>query len=155
MWNGGQIYGPRDNNSLTLLRAYYEKYPEDVEKVVLSIKGGLTEKLEPIGTPEYVRESVESSLESLGPKGKIDMFEYARVDPNVPIETTIKALKGLVDEGKIGGVSLSEVSAQSIRRAAKITKIVAVEVELSLWCLDPLNNGITDACHELGIPIIA
>lgn len=51
--------------------------------------------------------------------------------------------------------SLSEVNAVTIRQVAKITKIVAVEVELSLWSTDPLTNGIAKACAELNIPIIA
>lgn len=60
-----------------------------------------------------------------------------------------------MDEGKIGGVTLCEVNENTIREAAKITKIVAVEVELSLWSTEPLTNGIAEACYDLGIPIIA
>lgn len=65
------------------------------------------------------------------------------------------ALEELVKEGKIGGVALSEVGEKTIRRAAKVTKIVGVEVELSLWALEPLQNGVAKACAELGIPLIA
>ena len=83
------------------------------------------------------------------------MFECARRDPNVPLAQTLGALAELVDEGKIGGVALSEVSADTIREAAQITKIVAVEVELSLWSTEPLTNGIAETCAELKIPIIA
>lgn len=57
--------------------------------------------------------------------------------------------------GKIGGVALSEVNADTIRKAAAITKIVAVEVELSLWESGVLTNGVAKACKELDIPIIA
>ena len=60
-----------------------------------------------------------------------------------------------MDEGKIGGIALFEVSANTIREEVKITKIVAVEVELSLWSTEPLTNGITEACAEFDIPIIA
>ena len=83
------------------------------------------------------------------------MFECARRDLETPLEQTLVALADLVKEGKIGGVALSEVNANTIRQAAKITKIVAVEVELSLWCTDPLTNGIAAACAEFDIPIIA
>lgn len=83
------------------------------------------------------------------------MFECARRDPKVPLKETLGALAELVDEGKIGGVALCEVSANTIREAAKITRIVAVEVELSLWSTEPLTNGIAEACFELNIPIIA
>lgn len=75
---------------------------------------------------------MENYLKMLGGRGKIDMFECARRDPKVPLEETLGALAELVEEGKIGGVALSEVSANSIREAAKVTNIVAVEVELSL-----------------------
>ncbi|KAL9104898.1 MAG: hypothetical protein Q9163_000215 [Psora crenata] len=156
LWDGGEFYGPSpDANSLTLLKKYYTKYPEDADKVVLNIKGALRPGLIPDGSPEFVRQSVERCVEMLGGKGKIDMFECGRRDPNTPLETTLATLADLVQEGKIGGVALSEVNADTIRAAAKITKIVAVEVEISLFSTDPLSNGIAKACAELNIPIIA
>lgn len=155
LWNGGEIYGTPDCNSLTLLKKYYTLYPEDADKVVLNIKGATRPGLQPDGSAEYVRESVENCLKMLGERGRIDMFECARRDPKVPLEETLGVLAELVNEGKIGGVALSEVSATTIREAVKITKIVAVEVELSLWSTDPLTNGIAEACTELDIPIIA
>ena len=155
LWNGGEFYGTPENNSLTLLKKYYAKYPEDADKVVLNIKGGLGPNLTINGSPEFLKKSVENCLAMLGERGRIDMFECARRDPNVPLEQTLRALEEFVTEGKIGGVALSEVSANTIREAAKITKIVAVEVELSLWCTEPLTNGITEACAELKIPILA
>lgn len=72
----------------------------------------------------------------------------ARVDPTVPIEESVGALAALAAEGKIGGVGLSEVGERSIRAAAAVTKIAAVEVELSLSTTEPLRNGIVDACRE-------
>ncbi|KAF6219097.1 hypothetical protein HO133_004922 [Letharia lupina] len=144
-WNGGEIYGTPDNNSLTLLKNYYTLYPEDADRVVLNIKGATRLGLQPDGSPDY----------TLGERGRIDLFECARRDPKVPLKETLGALAELVDEGKIGGVALCEVSANTIREAAKITRIVAVEVELSLWSTEPLTNGIAEACFELNIPIIA
>ena len=78
----------------------------------------------------------------------IDVFECARRDPNVPIETSIKALAELVKERKIGGIGLSEVAANTIRKAHATHPISAVEIELSLFTPDPLHNGIATACHE-------
>lgn len=72
----------------------------------------------------------------------------ARVDPHVPIETSIKALAELVAEDKIGGIGLSEVGASTIRRANAVHKIAAVEIEMSLFTPDPLYNGIMDTCVE-------
>lgn len=68
-------------------------------------------------------------------KAKIDIFECARVDPKVPIETSVKALAELVKEGKIGGIGLSEVNANTIRRAHAVHPIAAVEIELSFFTL--------------------
>jgi aryl-alcohol dehydrogenase-like predicted oxidoreductase len=77
-------------------------------------------------------------------------------DKNVPIETTLKTLEEeYVKTGKLGGIALSEVSAATVERAAKATKIVAVEVEVSLWSTDIFQNGVADACAKLGIPVVA
>jgi len=72
----------------------------------------------------------------------------ARIDPNTPVETSIKALAELVKEGKIGGIGLSEVNADTIRKAHAVHPISAVEIELSLFTPDPLHNGIMEACSE-------
>ena len=76
-WNASEFYGTPENNSLTLLQRYYEKYPEDAAKVSLNVKGAILPGLKPDGSPEGVRRSVENSVKLLGPKGKIDMFECA------------------------------------------------------------------------------
>ena len=60
-----------------------------------------------------------------------------------------------VKAGKIGGICLSECSADTIRRASKIHKISGVEVEFSLWATEIVDNGVAQACAELDIPIIA
>ncbi|KAI9808641.1 MAG: hypothetical protein M1825_003792 [Sarcosagium campestre] len=154
-WNGGEFYGTKEYNSLHLINAYFTQYPEDAEKVVLSIKGGLGENHMPQGDEAGVRRSVDECVRVLAGKKKLDIFECARVDPNTPIETTVAVLGELVKEGKIGGVGLSEVSGESIRRAAKVHPIAAVEVELSLWATEVLNNDIAAACAELSVPLIA
>lgn len=73
----------------------------------------------------------------LGGNAKIDMFECARQDPNVRLQVTLATLPELVKEEKIGGIALSKVNANTIREAAKTTKIMAVEVEISLSALTP------------------
>ncbi|KAI0848529.1 Aldo/keto reductase [Daldinia vernicosa] len=155
LWNGGVHYGTPEANSLHLVKHYFEQYPEDASKVVLSIKGAFGMKTGPDGSPEGIRASVEDALKVLGGTKTIDVFECARVDPKVPVETSIKALAELVKEGKIGGIGLSEVSANTIRKAYAVHPISAVEIELSLFTPDPLHNGVVDTCHELGIPIVA
>jgi pyridoxine 4-dehydrogenase len=155
-WNGGEIYGTPTYNSLHLLSAYFTAHPSHAAQVVLSIKGGcLPGTLQPAGTRANIRRSVDECVRLLSGRKKIDIFESARVDPAVPIEETVGYLAELVAEGKIGGIGLSEVSAATIRRAAKVHVIAAVEVEVSLWTADVLTNGVGRACAELGIPIVA
>lgn len=155
LWNGGEFYGTPEYNSLHLVAEYFTRYPDQAQDVVLSVKGGLKANMEPDGTVEGVRRSVENVLRLLGGKKALDIFECARVDPKTPIETTMEALAEYVRDGKIGGISLSEVKAETIRRAHKVHPICAVEVELSLWATDILENGIATTCAELKIPIVA
>jgi len=157
IWNGGLFYGSPTNNSLTLLRKYFEKYPEDAAKVEINIKGcTLPGQMMPDGSREGVMRDVKNALELLPSNiKKIDIFEPARVDKSVPLEETMNALKECQENGWIGAVALSEASAASIRKAHSIVKIVAVEYEVSLWMTDAFTNGIAETCAELGIPIHA
>ena len=154
VWNGGEFYGKPEYNSLVLINRFFTKYPQYADKVVLNIKGASEPNFKPNGSPEFVRNSVSHCLAQLNGH-KINMFECARRDLNVPLETTLTTLKEMVEEGRIESVALSEVNARTIRDATKIVNISAVEIELSLWCTDPLRNGITDTCRELDIPILA
>ena len=105
------------------------------------------------GTPEYVRKSCDASLKRLG-TDYIDLYYQHRVDPKTPIEDTVRALADLVKEGKIRHIGLSEASPQTIRRAAKIHKITALQTEYSLWTRDP-EDEILPTCRELGIGFVA
>lgn len=158
-FNGGDFYGTPTHNSLTLLRAYYERHPEDAAKILLNVKGAVRPGIVPDTSPAYVRESIQACLDMLGPVGTIDQFECARKSKkDVPYEDSLAAIEEFVKEGKIGAVALSEVGAKTVRDAAAagvVAKIAAVEVELSLWCTEPLTNGVLDACAELGIPVVA
>ncbi|KAI1428060.1 NADP-dependent oxidoreductase domain-containing protein [Xylaria sp. FL1777] len=154
--NGSEFYGPSlEDNSLTLLKYYFEKYPEDADKVVISIKGGMRLPRVFDNSPEYTRESIENCLHLIGDKGKIDMWEMARRTAQAEYIQSLRVIDSYVKQGKIGGVTLSEVNANSIRQAVKVVKVVGVEIELSLFHTDPLYNGICAACAELDIPIFA
>lgn len=156
-WNGGQFYGPPEYNSLVLLERYFAKYPEDADKVVLSIKGAVgLDGRSPDGSAEGIRRSVDSALAQLKGRKKIDLFECARRDQNVPMKETFDTLQQYIDEGKLGGISLSEVRAETIHEAVKVAKkIEAVEVELSLFSTEVLENGVAAACAQYGIPLVA
>lgn len=155
-WNAGELYGTTEFNSCHLINQYLTENPSDASKIVLSIKGGLAPgEMRPDGSEKNIRRSIDECLRILDGKCAIDIFQSARVDPTTPIETSITALAACVQEGKIRGIGLSEVKASTIRRAAAIHPIAAVEVELSLWATDILRNGVAATCAELGIPIVA
>lgn len=83
---------------------------------------------------ENTRRTLDDSIAQLKGRVKIGLFEFARRDPNVPLEVTLGIVdKEYVQTGKIGGISLSEVRAETIHEAVKHTKVLAVEVELSLY----------------------
>ncbi|KAH8698585.1 NADP-dependent oxidoreductase domain-containing protein [Talaromyces proteolyticus] len=156
-WNGGEFYGPVEYNSLVLLERYFEKYPEDADKVVLNIKGGSDMKTGlPDGSPQNTRRTLDDCIAQLKGRKKIDMFEFARRDQKVPMEITFDVMqKEYIQTGKLGGIALSEVRAETIHEAVKHIKVLAVEVELSLFSTDPLENGVAAACAQYGIPLIA
>src|SRR5271156_5085114 len=88
------------------------------------------------GRPEYVRQACDGSLSRLG-VDHIDLYYQHRVDPDTPIEETVGAMAELVTEGKVRFLGLSEADRKSVRRAAKIHPITALQTEYSLWSRDP------------------
>jgi aryl-alcohol dehydrogenase-like predicted oxidoreductase len=105
------------------------------------------------GRPEYVRAACDASLERLG-VDVIDLYYQHRVDPNVPIEETVGAMAELVAAGKVRHLGLSEASAETIRRAAAVHPIAALQTEYSLWTRD-LEAEILPAIRDLGIGLVA
>lgn len=154
--NGGIFYGTPDNNSLTLLRKYFAKYPEDRNKVVLNVKGALDAKFAPTNAKADVTDSIEKSLALLGPDVRVDQFETARYDPKIDYENeTLAAIDEYVKAGKIGEIACSGIGPETLRQAAKRYKIGAVEIELSLFQREPLDNGLLAACAEFDVPVLA
>jgi pyridoxine 4-dehydrogenase len=89
--------------------------------------------MQPDGSPEGVRRTIDNCLNQLKGRKKIDIFEYARRDQNVDFKLTLDTeQKEYIDTGKISGIALSEVRAETIHEAVKHIKVVGVEVELSL-----------------------
>jgi len=105
------------------------------------------------GRPEYVRSCCDASLKRLGVE-VIDLYYQHRVDPQTPIEETVGAMRELVTQGKVRFLGLSEAAAQTIRRAAKVHPIAALQTEYSLWTRD-VEEEILPACRELGIGFVA
>lgn len=144
------------HNEMLIARALRERSRDDV---VLSVKFGamLTPGGMPVGfdgRPAAVKTSLTYSLQRLG-TDHIDIYRPARLDPNVPIEETVGAVKELVDGGYVRHIGLSEVGADTIRRAASVASISDVQIEYSLLSRQIESNRILDTCRELGIGITA
>ena len=147
------MYGPFTNEKL-VGKAIKDRRDE----VVLATKFGNMRSedgkfLGVNGKPEYVKQACEDSLKRLG-VDHIDLYYQHRVDPNTPIEETITAMAELVKEGKVRYIGMSEAAAETIRRAAKVHKITALQTEYSLWTRDP-EDGILDCVRELNIGFVA
>jgi aryl-alcohol dehydrogenase-like predicted oxidoreductase len=105
------------------------------------------------GQPEYIKKACEQSLSNLGTEA-IDLYYMHRQDPKVEIEVIVGAMSELVKEGKVKYLGLSEVDADTIRRAHKIHPITALQTEYSLWSREP-EQEIFEVCKELGITFVA
>jgi aryl-alcohol dehydrogenase-like predicted oxidoreductase len=104
------------------------------------------------GSPAHVAAGCDASLKRLGVE-TIDLYYLHRVDPQVPIEDTVGAMKRLVEQGKVRHIGLSEAGAQTLRRAAAVHPIAALQSEWSLWSRD-IEAEIVPVCRELGIGIV-
>lgn len=104
------------------------------------------------GSPAWMKVAVEQSLKRLK-TDTIDLYYAHRVDPNIPIEETVGAMADLVKEGKVRYLGLSEVSANSLRKAHAVHPISAVQSEYSLLSRD-VENGILKTTRELGISLV-
>ncbi len=105
------------------------------------------------GTPEYIQQRCEASLQRLD-LDTVDLFYLHRADPQTPIEESMGAMKDLLDAGKIRSIGLSEVSADTLRRAHSVVPISAVQSELSLWTRE-LESSVLPTCRELGVTFVA
>ena len=105
------------------------------------------------GGPKYVKAACDASLKRLGVE-EIDLYYQHRVDPETPIEDTIGAMSELVTAGKVRFLGMSEAAPATLRRAAKIHPIAALQTEYSLWSRDP-EDEILPTCRELGIGFVA
>jgi aryl-alcohol dehydrogenase-like predicted oxidoreductase len=106
------------------------------------------------GDPRYLRQTCEQSLKNLGIE-TLDVFCMSRVDPHVPVEESIGGMAELVREGKTRFISLSECSAESLRRGSAVHPLASLQMEYSLFSRDAEDQGQIDACKELGMAMMA
>ena len=153
MLDTADVYGPHTNEEL-VGRAIQRRRAG----IVVATKFGIVRTGDPAyrgvnGRPEYVRASCDASLRRLS-IDVIDLYYQHRVDPATPIEDTVGAMADLVRAGKVRYIGLSEAGAETLRRAASVHPIAALQSEYSLWTRDP-EGGVLAACRELGIGLVA
>src|SRR6202021_1026272 len=143
-------YGPEVSENL-IAEALYP-YPKDL---IIATKGGFTRsgpnKWAEDGRPEYLRQCVEMSLRRLKLE-RIDLYQLHRIDPKVPVEESLGALKEFQDAGKIRHIGLSEVSPAEIERANKTVKIVSVQNQYNLS--DRRHENALKYCEEKNLAFI-
>ncbi|PQV64689.1 putative oxidoreductase [Abditibacterium utsteinense] len=153
-WDTSDMYGPFTNEEL-LAKSLQGRRGE----VVLATKFGIVrDPNDPSvrgvsGRPDYVKAACEASLKRLQ-TDHIDLYYQHRVDPKVPIEDTVGAMKELVEAGKVRFLGLSEAGAATIRRAHKTHPITALQTEYSLWSRD-VETEILPVTRELNIGFVA
>ncbi len=147
-----EVYGPYTNEEL--LGRFLREVPRD--SVVIATKFGFLNAQGVRGvdsSPENVRRACDASLKRLGIE-TIDLFYQHRVDPKVPIEEVVGVMAELVSSGKVRSLGLSEAGPETLRRAAKVHPIAALQSEYSLWSRDVETNGVLATCRDLGITFV-
>jgi pyridoxine 4-dehydrogenase len=123
--------------------------------LVIATKGGFTrqgpDEWAPVGRPEYLRQQVEVSLRRLKLE-RIDLYQLHRIDPKVPVEESLGALKDLQHQGKIRHVGLSEVSPAEIERSRRTVEIVSVQNKYNL--VEREHEAALEYCEKHHLPFI-
>jgi aryl-alcohol dehydrogenase-like predicted oxidoreductase len=152
-----QLYGPMTNEELIgrAIKGHRDEYviATKFARNLDNATAGDMSTVGPVdGSAEYVRRSIDGSLQRLG-TDHVDLYYQHRVDPNVPIEETVGAMAELVAQGKVLHIGLSEAASDTIRRAHAVHPITAVQTEYSLWTRDP-EAEVLPTCRELGIGFV-
>ena len=143
-------YGPEVSERL--IAETLHPYPRDL---VIATKGGLTRQgpnaWVPVGRAEYLKQCVEMSLRRLRVE-RIDLYQLHRIDPKVPVEESVGALKELQDAGKIRHIGLSEVKPDEIEQANKVARIVSVQNRYNIS--DREHEEMLNYCDRHGLAFI-
>ena len=153
-WDTAETYGPFTNEEL-IGRALKGKRREDVT-IATKFAWKFGPNNEQIGldsSPRQIKQSIEGSLRRLG-TSYIDLYYQHRLDPNTPIEDTVRAMADLVKEGKVRYIGLSEVGPGTIRRAHKVHPLSAVQSEYSLWTRG-VEEKVLPTLRDSGIGLVA
>lgn len=155
--NGGVFYGHNGSTTnLEMISRFFEKYPEYTDRAFVSIKGGSKPgTLEPDCSPENLVREINMINKIFRGTKRLDLFQCARIDPNVPVETSIATLAKLKEEGKLDHIGMSECSAQTLRRGNEVHPISVVEIEVSPFSYEDKAREVISVAKELGISVAA
>ncbi|WP_298231728.1 aldo/keto reductase [uncultured Azohydromonas sp.] len=156
LFDTAALYGFGANETLVgrALKPHRDRFTLASKGGMAGVKGedGVTRRVID-GRPETLRRNCEDSLQRLGVE-VIDLYYLHRLDMQVPIEESVGAMADLVREGKVRTLGLSEVSAETLRRAHAVHPIAALQTEYSLWTRNP-EIAVLQACRELGVAFVA
>ncbi|KAK5658167.1 hypothetical protein OQA88_2140 [Cercophora sp. LCS_1] len=154
-WDSADLYG----DSEELLGKWFERTGKRTD-IFLATKFGYikgTKTFEVHSSAAYCKKACDESLKALG-VDSIDLYYIHQVNPNVPIEETMRAVAELQALGKIKHIGLSNVSSSTLRRAVKIAPVAAVQTDYSVFVRDiegPSGTNLLSACRELGVALVA
>lgn len=157
-WSTATFYGPPTDPTanLKLIRAFFDKYPEYISKVVLIVKGGMDVRSRSPAKGddiEFFRNEIEQVKAILGDK-ELDVYSLARIG-GTAVETTFTNMAQLIKEGAVKAIGVSEMSAASLEKAHKICPISINEIEVSLFSYEPSIRDSVAWCTAHSVPILA
>ncbi|KAI9010518.1 NADP-dependent oxidoreductase domain-containing protein [Hyaloraphidium curvatum] len=158
-WDTAAIYGSGHNEKL--IGAFFKENPGARDKVFVASKCGFVVDFSGTGTrpaqvtnsKEHIEEYIEGSIERLGTKP--DLYYLHRIEPGRDLNESIGALDGIRKKGRCKYIGLSECSAETLRKACKIAKIDALQIEYSPWYIDHERNDLLKAARDNGVAVIA
>jgi aryl-alcohol dehydrogenase-like predicted oxidoreductase len=153
-WDTANVYGP--GTSEDVIGRYFKAHPTARGQVHLATKGAITRLADGTrvfdNSSAHLTAALDASLTRLGVE-QVDLYYVHRRDPRVPIEDVMGTLAGFLKAGKIGGIGLSEVAPATIRRAAAVAPVTAVQSEYSIWTRLP-ELGVIQACRDVGAAFV-
>jgi len=144
------------HNERLIARAL-DEWPGDRGRLIVATKGGMRRPngvWVTDGRAKYLREACEASRRALG-VDTIDLYQLHAVDQKTPLETSVRALAKLQDEGKIRDIGLCNVTVSQIRAAQELVRVASVQVSLSPLDDENLRNGVAEYCRDNGLRLIA
>ena len=149
-WDVAEVYG--DGVSETVIGKFLA---QTGARVTLATKGGIYRLPERhfSNAKDRLRASLEGSLERLG-RSSVELYYIHRRDHSIEVEQVMETMVGFMEEGLIGGIGFSEIAPFTLRRAAAVGPVAAVQSEYSLWVRQP-ELGMVQTCAELDTAFVA